>query len=589
MITIDRPSLQMLADTPLPNDSDDRLDFGSYANAIAGLIDKPETSTPLTLGINAPWGAGKTTLAMMIKRRLEQKASAGGNRPHVTCWFNAWLYEDAPNITSALAAHIARAAEPHRPLWRKIANPLPNELLTRTEVRTRLLLFLLNLFMLSVIICEWWFPASTRELVDAKSLRQLLRLGIQPASALGFVYALLLLMTRFVAKSGEIGNSIREIMKNPLAAANRGEIEQARDQLKILIDQATPRGSRFVVFVDDLDRCRPSRTVQVLEVASQLLNHQEVVTVITADMAKVTTAVEIQYADISKAVGQTPSAPLFGRTFLQKMVHLQFDIPSYRREDIKSLIAGYVPQRPQLIADFTRRDNPFQRLGRAAVERWSEPLKRNVTAWTTRIWRADIDHLVIEKSKSQGAIDRFRLEYYVGFDLITYSNVLKGLMIGPSTFALIKERVQRFLEIESDRRVENNPTVMDFLPLLPRHAKRLLNRFRLLLFIAHERNMFRPGSNFRPEHLEKWAVLLERWPEFGDIVLRNPRIVEAVESCAKDDAQWQDTMHRVAPWLVEEADFRRFCQKSPGLGKWVDALIAFSIPDTIQQSEIQAQ
>jgi hypothetical protein len=44
-----RPSLRMLADVPLASDSDDRLDFKPYADALAGLIDSPNTTTPLTL------------------------------------------------------------------------------------------------------------------------------------------------------------------------------------------------------------------------------------------------------------------------------------------------------------------------------------------------------------------------------------------------------------------------------------------------------------------------------------------------------------------------------------------------------------
>ena len=58
------PSLRMLADTAIENDSEDLLGFRPYADGLAGLIDNRETTTPLTLGINAPWGAGKTTLGL---------------------------------------------------------------------------------------------------------------------------------------------------------------------------------------------------------------------------------------------------------------------------------------------------------------------------------------------------------------------------------------------------------------------------------------------------------------------------------------------------------------------------------------------
>ncbi len=109
-----RPSLRMLADTPLTDDDADRLDFKPYADALAGLIDSPNTATPLTLAINAPWGAGKTTLSMMIKRRLEQKLAADEYLPHATCWFNAWMHDDASHLASAFAAYVAHCANHFR-------------------------------------------------------------------------------------------------------------------------------------------------------------------------------------------------------------------------------------------------------------------------------------------------------------------------------------------------------------------------------------------------------------------------------------------------------------------------------------------
>lgn len=50
---------------------DDLLDYRPYARAIAGFIRYRETRPPLTIGIKAPWGAGKTSLMHMTKRELD--------------------------------------------------------------------------------------------------------------------------------------------------------------------------------------------------------------------------------------------------------------------------------------------------------------------------------------------------------------------------------------------------------------------------------------------------------------------------------------------------------------------------------------
>jgi hypothetical protein len=50
---------------------EDSVGYAAYADAIARGIQHDETAPPLTIGIKAPWGAGKTSLMRMIRVRLE--------------------------------------------------------------------------------------------------------------------------------------------------------------------------------------------------------------------------------------------------------------------------------------------------------------------------------------------------------------------------------------------------------------------------------------------------------------------------------------------------------------------------------------
>lgn len=50
---------------------EDRLGYAIYADAIARGIQHHSTRSPLTIGIKAPWGAGKTSLMRMVQDRLE--------------------------------------------------------------------------------------------------------------------------------------------------------------------------------------------------------------------------------------------------------------------------------------------------------------------------------------------------------------------------------------------------------------------------------------------------------------------------------------------------------------------------------------
>jgi acid phosphatase family membrane protein YuiD len=75
-----QPRAGVAAANPTPKmDSDlwsevDRLGYEAYARTIASLITHKETKAPLTIGIKAPWGAGKTSLMKRVQHLLDGDA-----------------------------------------------------------------------------------------------------------------------------------------------------------------------------------------------------------------------------------------------------------------------------------------------------------------------------------------------------------------------------------------------------------------------------------------------------------------------------------------------------------------------------------
>jgi len=343
-----RANLAAVNDDAVSEDEDDLLDLKDYADAIAGLIDSPKTTTSLTLSISAPWGAGKTTLATMVRKRLERKPAAGGDSPHVICWFNAWLHDDAADLSAAFAAAVARTANAHRPWWRRILHPLPASMLPQAKrLRRRVTVGVLSLGAAAGL--TWWFAPSMATIMPderAPIIRGFIDSGGSVA-VVGLVYIFL----AFVQQAWGAANAITTFVSSPDTAASTGAMSDARDQLTRLLRQATPRGSRFVVFVDDLERCRPPRPIEVLEVINQFLCGADVVTVLIADLPAVAACADIKYAALARAsynpdAEQQPREKTshqlsYGWLYLQKIVQLRFDLPSYKREHMEKLLESF--------------------------------------------------------------------------------------------------------------------------------------------------------------------------------------------------------------------------------------------------------
>ena len=606
-----RPSLRMLADVALREDSDDLLDFRPFANAIAGVIDSPRTSTPLVMAISAKWGAGKTTLGQMIKRRLEEKPAAEGSFPHVTCWFNAWMHDDSYSLATALAAEVAQTANGSRSLLRRLISPLPTTLSSARSRRIRkglLYLGVIFIVLLASSIAAFWLGYGPADLLklDPRAIKSIATL--QGGAYVTALVAGLILLFKAAAAVLPVAKSVGEFVRDPQSAAKSASMEEVRGQLGRLIKQATPRHSKFVIFIDDLDRCQPPRSIDILEVANQLLDHPGVIVMLMADMQVVTRCAEIKYRsliqnDVKRAPEASLNSPNYGWDYLQKIVQIQFDLPTYPESVIRRMISTLAKQVPQGIQQSW--------LARAKRKLWDRPrsiLARMLSQVGTGIGAVLITSgafLVLWLTNRLGWLGGVRPhlagEFFLGvFSAILGSGLLssvreilsrlrvarrrkllddeirsriaagerdfskveasvqssrRGLLADAATKGLLRERLQSFLEDESELQREAEDEVTRHLDPLPRHAKRLLNRLRLLLFVAHERRMFGGSPILSPRHIGKWAVLCERWPELAQAISRAPELMLPLENGKRHNS----VIGRLAPLYLGDEALKQFC------------------------------
>lgn len=145
--------------------------------------------------------------------------------------------------------------------------------------------------------------------------------------------------------------------------------------------------------------------------------------------------------------------------------------------------------------------------------------------------------------------------------------------------AVVHERKLLHLMNVSDGYRQAHKALLQCLPGLPRHVKRVLNRLRLLLYITYERDLYNK-TPLTPAQLGKWVALQELWPELANTLTHTPELLATLEANAGPDngGKFAQALELVTPPLPSDENLRTFLQKTPQLGSVVIPLTRFEPP-----------
>ena len=82
----------------------DLLCFESIATSIVEIIKKAE-SEPLTIGVHGDWGAGKSSILLMVKDGIESNSNS------MVITFNGWLFQGFENAKIVIIETIIKQFE----------------------------------------------------------------------------------------------------------------------------------------------------------------------------------------------------------------------------------------------------------------------------------------------------------------------------------------------------------------------------------------------------------------------------------------------------------------------------------------------
>ena len=281
--------LAILSDKPT---KDDLLNFKDYSDLLTNVVVNSET--PSTIGIFGDWGSGKTSLMLMIDEHLQKKNIK-------TIWFNAWKYDKEEALWRALIFSILKGLSAGQ---------------KEIDDATLKLYAAVSTESLGKVQIDW------------------LEIGKTALKGIVFFMAPLLLIPGIAnafANAGFLDQISNAFTKRKVQQSQEriSSIEQFEDLYKQLIANYFDGGERVVVFIDDLDRCLPIRSLEVFEALKSFLDADGCVYVVACDTRLIDQGLREKYTDKSG---------INIEDYLGKIVQFSFAIPPIRTEDAEHFI-----------------------------------------------------------------------------------------------------------------------------------------------------------------------------------------------------------------------------------------------------------
>jgi photosystem II stability/assembly factor-like uncharacterized protein len=355
------------SDRPLESERGDRLDFASLARGLSRFLRNAATRPPLTVAIVGAWGTGKSSLMNLLMADLHEY----GFRP---VSFNAWHHQKEEHLLAALLQSLRLQAIPS---WWVPAG---------WEFRLRLLAIrgrrywvptLLALFAFTGLVgYELKHPGTVSGAVSSL-LALVLPESAGPAApgprgsslaVLGVAATLGIGILRLLRPFGVNPASLMASMSGAVKIRQLTEQTSFRQLFKEQFAEVTRAlGPRTMpIFIDDLDRCRPTQVVELLEAVSFLVTSGECFVILGLARDQVLSSVGLSFKEVAaELAGGSQDANEarkkrgeYAREYLDKLINLEIPIAPPDEKQSRDLLLADVAPSPA---------PPLRRIGRFAA------------------------------------------------------------------------------------------------------------------------------------------------------------------------------------------------------------------------------
>lgn len=338
---------RVVSDQPIATSAEDALAFSPIAGTIADFIRNEATKPPITLAVTGSWGTGKSSILNLLRTEL-------GKYDYRPIVFNAWHHEGEQDLLASLFATIVGQGAP-----RGLAGL---EFRARLAVRRWLgwkgaviaALAVATAFSAGFMLSHPHALTLVSKLArlfsdDAPDFSKAAGFGIASAvsSALfgvGFLFKMVESVRSFGAKVAKMSASFTAGSETAAAREPIGFRLRFAHEFGEVARALAPR--RMVIFIDDIDRCRPDSAMRILETADYLMAAGPCVVVLAfsreiveAHVAASAALQTVQPAAAVQSEAERAKARLeLARRYLEKLIHVEIAVPTPTPELEKQLL-----------------------------------------------------------------------------------------------------------------------------------------------------------------------------------------------------------------------------------------------------------
>lgn len=282
-------------------DSETEIDFLDYDYLIQTVqsIIMNDDLLPASIGVYGDWGSGKSSLMYMCKDRLAKVDEK------IKCIvFNGWLFENYEDAKTAILGTIL------------------DEISKEERLSTKAKDIIKGLY---------------KSVDKFKLVKGALKYGTDLLVTGGMGTLLSITTDQILEKLQENVESskLEEIHSNISNELNNKELREDirgfQKEFADLLEES--KISRLVVFVDELDRCRPDTILDTLEAIKLFLFKGKVAFVIGADERHISYAVKSKFKDIEGIQID------IGKEYLEKLIQYPIRIPRLNADEVETYIA----------------------------------------------------------------------------------------------------------------------------------------------------------------------------------------------------------------------------------------------------------